>query len=72
MPWMKMTCGECGHTADIDKWTKTPVAGDLPRNTYQCPACKYAFERRQAKPTVYPNGFVMPGAISLVRVAAVL
>lgn len=70
MPWMNVTCGNCGHDGDIDTFTRTPVAGELPRNVFQCPVCKYAVERRHGKPTVYPSGFVMPGPVTLVPVGA--
>lgn len=70
MPWMTITCGKCGHEADIDEWTTTPVSGKLPRNTFQCPQCKLAFERKHGKPTVYKSGFIMPGPVSLIPVGA--
>jgi hypothetical protein len=68
MFWMTLTCGNCGHEAQIDEFTRTPVAGDLPHNVYQCPSCRHAIERRQGKPSVYPSGFVMPGPVTLVPV----
>jgi hypothetical protein len=70
MPWMNMTCGKCGHEADIDEFTRTPIAGELPRNVFQCPKCRHAIERRHGQPTVYPSGFVMPGPVMLVPVGA--
>ena len=69
---MNIICGKCGHEADIDDWTRTPVGGPLPSNTYQCPACRLAFERVSGKPAVLANGFVVPGPVSLVPVAAML
>ena len=72
MPWMNMQCGKCGHEADIDEWVKTPIAGKLPRNRYQCPKCHFAFERRQEPGERYPDGFYMPGPVSLVPCEAVL
>jgi len=72
MPWMKMSCGKCGHDADVDEWTKTPVRGDLPYGTYQCPKCGFAFKRHQGPSKVYPDGFVMPGPVSLVPVQSSL
>jgi len=50
MTWMTITCGKCGHTSDIDRWTRTAVSGELRGNVYQCPACHYAFERRPRSP----------------------
>lgn len=40
-----MTCGACGHFADLPAFITTPVFGELPRNQFQCPACKHAFTR---------------------------
>ena len=68
MTWMSITCGQCGATSTIDEWTTTAVAGELPRNMYQCPKCRYAFERRMGKAQVFQSGFVMPGPVSLVPV----
>lgn len=66
---MTITCGQCGTTSDIDAWTSTPIAGALPRGTYQCPKCRLAFERKQAPGKRYPDGFYMPGPVSLVPVS---
>lgn len=30
-----ITC-RCGHAADMDIFTRTPILGDLPRGHYQC------------------------------------
>lgn len=65
-----ITCGSCGHETDADRFCRTPMFGQLPKNTYQCPKCKTAFERRMAPATVLESGFVMPGKISLEKVEA--
>lgn len=68
MSWILMTCGGCGHTADIDEFCKTPVYGDLPRGTYQCPSCGLAIERRSAgKGVRYPSGLYVPAPVELVK-----
>lgn len=72
MPWMLMTCGGCGHQADIDEFCSTPIGGRLPKDTYQCPACHLAIIRQFGPPTVLPSGYVMPGKVELVRVQASL
>jgi predicted RNA-binding Zn-ribbon protein involved in translation (DUF1610 family) len=69
---MTMSCGRCGETADAEAWTRTAVAGELPRNRYQCPGCGFAFERRHGKATVMASGFVMPGPVTLVPVEGML
>lgn len=48
MPWMLITCGGCGHVGDFEGFVSTPVYGELPKNTFQCPACGLAIERRHA------------------------
>jgi len=68
MTWMNMICGHCGHQDDIDSFCSTPIAGALPKNTYQCPNCRMAFVKKLGPPTLMPSGFVMPGAVELVVV----
>ena len=46
--YMTLSCGKCGHVADIEEFCHTPIMGDLPAGQYQCPACTYAFQRRAA------------------------
>jgi ribosomal protein S27AE len=70
MSWMKITCGDCGQSADINNWTQTPVYGDLPRNHYQCPNCGTAFERKVGPGEWMPWGVYHPGSVELVPVAA--
>lgn len=67
---MGMTCGRCGHFDDMARFTATAVFGELPRNQFQCPACGWAVERKHGKPTMYPSGFVKPGAVTLEPVEA--
>jgi uncharacterized protein YlaI len=62
-------CGFCGHTDNIERWTQTPIYGNLPAGTYQCPHCGRAFERVPGKPRVFSSGFTVPGKVSLVPVA---
>lgn len=37
-----VTC-TCGHVAPIEQFTERPVAGPLPVDRYQCPACSRAW-----------------------------
>jgi len=39
-----VTCGRCGNSEDIDLFTSTPVAGDLPKGHFQCPFCGLAWK----------------------------
>jgi hypothetical protein len=67
-----MTCGTCGHFDAFDRFISTPVFGQLPRDTFQCPACGVAVQRQHGKPTVYKDGFVSPGPVSLVTVSSMM
>jgi ribosomal protein S27E len=69
MAWMHIACGGCGHEADIDAFTRTAVFGELPKNTFQCPACGLAIERRMSGPGVsYGPGRYVSGPVELVVV----
>ena len=70
MPWMHITCGQCGHKANLESWTSTPFNGELPQGTYQCPNCRYAFKRQAEQGTTFPSGLYIPGKITLVPVPA--
>jgi hypothetical protein len=65
-----MSCGLCGHFDDMARFTATPVFGALPLRQYQCPECGWAVELKHGPPTVYPSGFVAPGAVILEPVGA--
>ena len=70
MPWMHITCGQCGHKAALESWTSTPFNGELPYGIYQCPHCRYAFKRQQEPGTVLSSGLYIPGKVALVPVQA--
>lgn len=77
MSFLNITCGKCGHVADFEEWTSRPVAGELPKGQYQCPACKYAFQRRAAgtlRTLTAPNGASMSflDKVELVPVAPMM
>lgn len=67
-----MQCGFCRKSAPLNDFCHTPVLGALPKNVYQCPHCKRAFEKRFGKSTVYASGLIIPGKVSLAEVSAVL
>lgn len=66
----QITCGACGHQADYLEFTRTPLFGDLPKDTFQCPKCKTSIKRTYGTPTVYDTGYVAPGPMSLDIVEA--
>lgn len=67
-----MTCGECGHAASLDSFRSTPVSGDLPTGTFQCPKCHCAVRKTYTDAVVYPGGFIDPGDVSMKPVPGVL
>jgi hypothetical protein len=42
-------CGSCGRTSRLLDFCKTPLGGDLPKDTFQCPACGFAWRVRGPK-----------------------
>jgi len=39
-------CGACGEVSPMDEWCRTPINGELPAGTYQCPRCQFAIRKR--------------------------
>lgn len=68
--WITVTCGRCGHQADVDLWTRTTVQGELPPGQFQCPGCRLAFRRKEVEPgrTVRAGAerMYIPGRVALV------
>lgn len=60
-----MNCPCCGTAAPLGEWCESEVAGEYPRGHYQCPWCRYAFERRQQPGSFLSTGAFVPGAVSL-------
>ena len=73
---MDIICGNCGHSAGFEAFTSTLIGGDLPHDTYQCPACHRAWKRVPAggwrKIPVANGSIVVPAAIRLESVQALL
>lgn len=42
--YMLLSCGKCGHEADFFDFCHTPIRGDLPSGTHQCPKCRKAWK----------------------------
>jgi len=54
-------CGTCGHSADFETFTGTPISGDLPRGQYQCPKCTAAWRiERHGKAKIGWSGMIIP------------
>ena len=56
-----MTCGKCGHEASLSAF-----CGVQEQFTYQCPRCRRREKIVDEKPTILPNGFIMPGKRKVV------
>lgn len=76
MPWMTISCGNCGHVDDFDAFTIRQVSGSLPPGQYQCPACNFAWQVRQAGPgrhyVIEGKHLFIPGKLELKRCAPML
>ena len=42
--YMMLSCGKCGHEADFFDFCHTPITGELPMGTHQCPKCRKAWK----------------------------
>lgn len=58
---VSLTCAHCQHTADFEDFQHTPITGKLPPSTFQCPACRKAWEMiTKGTGTLYPSGLYIP------------
>ncbi|WP_193214968.1 hypothetical protein [Luteolibacter marinus] len=62
----------CGHSADFMEFRTAPVTGELPRNHYQCPACRRAWKIVTGPPAIGWSGMALPGKTSTVEIPAYL
>lgn len=60
--YCNLTC-RCGHTADLDEFKRTPINGELPADTFQCPACRRAWRMVVVKESRWLEGglYIPPG-----------
>jgi hypothetical protein len=70
MAWMHITC-QCGHTADLDEFCQTPLFGQLPRGTYQCPACRVSWKRQESDHRIIRHGSAATYVAGKVEIALV-
>ncbi len=54
-----ITCGYCGHNAELGLFCTTPIGGPLPPSHYQCPQCKRAWAVVKTPITITPWGSVI-------------
>ncbi len=73
MSYAMIKCGNCDYVGDIEEFSSTPIFGELPHDTFQCPACNFAIKRqpRGWRSIELLDGSVhrTPAAIDLVPVA---
>jgi hypothetical protein len=63
----------CGHSEDFEAFTRTPVNGDLPSGTYQCPKCRGAWRyEKVGTGTFYPSGLYVPADRRKVSIPTIL
>lgn len=70
--FITLSC-RCGHVDDLDNFCKTPINGDLPNGCFQCPACGYAWRRRESEYRVLRAGdeaIFIPGKVELIPMEA--
>lgn len=62
-----VTCGRCDNSDDFERFTSTPVAGDLPKGHFQCPFCGLSWKIvADGEAKMLPSGFVMPPKVKVV------
>jgi hypothetical protein len=61
--YVMLECGKCGHESDFMDFCSTPITGDLPRGTYQCPSCKNAWRMEKFEEGQFLDGglYIPPG-----------
>lgn len=68
-----MTCVKCRHEADFFDFCTTPVTGELPNGTHQCPACRHAWRMEVVAPgRFYESGLYIPPERRAVVIPSVL
>jgi len=67
-----ITCGSCGHTADLIQFRNTTVCGELPHGHYQCPKCHIAWTIRRPPGWVSPHGLFIPGKPTVSTIPSAL
>ena len=71
--YMLLSCAKCGHEADFFDFCHTPITGDLPSGTHQCPACKRAWKMETTdKPQWFDSGLYIPAGRRAVEIPTIL
>lgn len=61
--YISMTCRKCGHEDDFFAFCETPVSGELPNGTHQCPKCRKAWRMEKIEEGRWMEGglYIPPG-----------
>ena len=51
-----LSCGSCGHRDHLELFCKTPIGGELPIGSYQCPSCTTAWRVRKPSEGEWSHG----------------
>jgi hypothetical protein len=71
--YMTLTCAQCGHEADFFEFCRTPITGDLPSGTHQCPSCRKAWRMEVTDPGQrYESGLYIPPTRKAVQIPTIL
>jgi hypothetical protein len=71
--YVLLTCGKCRHEDDFDAFCQTPITGQLPPGTHQCPACKTAWKMEATESAkLYPSGLYIPATRKSVTIPTIL
>ena len=71
--YMLITCAKCGHEADFFDFCHTPITGQLPSGTHQCPNCRKAWRMETtAKGQWFPSGLHIPPTRRAVSIPTIL
>lgn len=71
--YMLLTCAKCGHEADFFDFCHTPITGDLPSGTHQCPKCRRAWRMEKFEEgRFFDSGLYVPPARRAVEIPSML
>lgn len=71
--YVMLTCAHCGHTADLFDFCKTPITGELPDGTHQCPACRKAWRMEVVEPGRWiGTSYFIPAKRKAVQIPTIL
>jgi hypothetical protein len=70
---MLLCCGKCGYEADFFDFCRTPITGELPIGTHQCPKCRKAWKMEKTdKGHWLDSGLWIPSGRRAVTIPTIL